>query len=120
MDSTAHNMIVKAYKVASVNYEGKYLPSGKPFILHHVQIAYTAMKEVGLGHISAVCALLHSLPVIEGEEIYKDISAQFGETVSEILKGFYSIVKGTEKYQRFVFITGVSKFFQGIDIFRFE
>ncbi len=93
MDSAAHNMIVKAYKVASLSYEGKYLPSGEPFMLHHAQIAYTAMKEVGLGHISAVCALLHSLPVIEGDEIYKDIAAQFGENVSEILKGFYKIIE---------------------------
>ncbi len=92
MDTAAHNMIVKAYKVASINYEGKTLPSGEPFILHHVQIAHTAMKEVGLGHVSAVCALLHSLPVIEGEEIYKDITAQFGENVTEILKGFYKII----------------------------
>ncbi len=93
MDSKAHNMIVKAYKIADAAYANRIIASGEPFIVHHLELAYTAMKDIGLGHISAVCALLHSLPVLEGDEIYKDITAQFGKNVTEILQGFYKVIE---------------------------
>ena len=92
LDRNAHDMIVKAYQVAQNAYADKTMASGDSFLLHHIELAYTAMNEVGLGHTSAVCALLHSLPIVEGEEIYRDITAQFGENVTEILKGFYKII----------------------------
>ncbi len=92
LEKNAHSVIVKAYRIAETAYKGRTLKSGEPFLLHHLELARTAMKEVGLGHISAVCALLHSLPAIEGEEIYKDIESQFGPNVSDILKGFYKLI----------------------------
>ena len=32
------------------------------------------------------------------------------ESIREVLENFYSVVKATEPYQRFVLLTGVSKF----------
>ncbi len=92
LEKSAHSAILKAYRVAEHAYGERTLNSGEPYLLHHLELARTAMQEVGLGHISAVCALLHSLPAIEGEEIYKDIEAQFGKNVVDILKGFYKLI----------------------------
>ena len=42
--------------------------------------------------------------------ILNNISKPWSKKVLEVLKGFYSVVKACESQERFVFITGVSKF----------
>ncbi len=90
-DGKAHRMISKAYNLAIEKYAGKSLADGTPFIVHHLDLAITAMKEVGLGNVSAVCALLHSLPAIEGEKAYKSIEKKFGNNIANILRGMYKV-----------------------------
>jgi hypothetical protein len=42
--------------------------------------------------------------------ILDNITRENVESIREVLENFYSIIKATEPYQRFVFLTGVSKF----------
>jgi hypothetical protein len=37
-------------------------------------------------------------------------NAQLNETLRNILKGFYGVLKAEDAYLRFVFLTGVTKF----------
>ena len=66
------------------------LPSGHPYILHNLNVAITAMKEIGLGPTSAICALLHGDQVKPSHTIQK-IREEFGEQVAEIIEGFNKI-----------------------------
>lgn len=86
----ANLQIRKAYEMASKEYEGRLLQDGTPFILHHINVALTAMKEINLGPTSAVCALLHSFDT-DDPSIAAEIQTTFGDSVLEIINGFKKI-----------------------------
>lgn len=89
-DREVRLQILKAYEMASVAYEGKLMEDGTPFILHHLNVALIAMKEINLGPTSAVCALLHSFDT-DNESIAEKIRTTFGASVLEIVNGFKKI-----------------------------
>ncbi len=89
-DHEARLQIQKAYEIASSAYKGKSLEDGTPFILHHLNVALIAMKEINLGPTSAVCALLHSLDT-DDESVAGIITETFGMAVLEIINGFKKI-----------------------------
>ncbi len=72
----------KAFKIARSYY-------GDDRLKHYVNIAELALKEIGLGAVSAICSLLHGIPLdnYPPREIEKD----FGNDVREILEGFHKI-----------------------------
>ena len=89
-DTGSHLQIQKAFDMAFKAYDGKKMPDGAPLILHHLDIAVIAMKEVNLGPTSAVCALLHSIN-IKDPQIRKEILKNFDRNVLNIIEGFTKI-----------------------------
>jgi GTP diphosphokinase / guanosine-3',5'-bis(diphosphate) 3'-diphosphatase len=82
--------INQAYSFASKLYSNKKLANGKPYILHNLNVAITAMKEIGLGPTSAICSLLHGEQT-SSENAISDIKDKFGDQVAEIVEGFNQI-----------------------------
>lgn len=77
----------KAFEISYKALGNKQLPNGDPYILHNLEVSITAMKEIGLGPTSAVCALLHG-DEFDTDEMMAAIKREFGEQVVEILEGF--------------------------------
>lgn len=89
--TTADKVSIKlAFEIASNAYRNVKTDDGKPFILYNLDIAIIAMKEIGLGPTSAICALLHGIDLKSDYTIEK-VENDFGGQVSEIIKGFNSI-----------------------------
>lgn len=82
--------IVRAYEFASELHKGMILPNDEPYILHNLNVALTAMKEIGLGPTSAICSLLHG-DQSKPETLVETIRKEFGEQVAEIVEGFNRI-----------------------------
>ncbi len=89
-DVASHLQIRKAFDMAYKAYNGKKMPDGSPLILHHLDVALIAMKEISLGPTSAVCALLHSLDT-DDVQVSEEILKNFGQNVLEIVQGFKKI-----------------------------
>jgi len=89
-DKESHLQIQRAFDMASKAYEGRVLKDGTPFIIHHLDMALIAMKEINLGPTSAVCALLHSLDT-EKDDVSNEIIKTFGQAVLDIINGFKKI-----------------------------
>ena len=78
-------LIDKAYRYCLDEYDGRYLLSGKPYMMHLIEMGRIAVLEVGLGYISVVAAFLH------GIDYKKDVSGKelkelFGKTVAENIR----------------------------------
>ena len=90
-------LIDKAYRYCLEHYDGRYLLSGKAYMLHLIDMARIAVVEVGLGYISVVAAFLHGIDYKNDVSI-KELQEQFGRTVAIILEDFSQISKlDTEK-----------------------
>lgn len=89
-DGTSVDQIKLAWEMAEEAYGGKLLPDGSPFILHHLEVAIIAFREMNLGVPSVVCALLHSMDTSE-PEIAEKITELFGKNTLEIIDGFKKI-----------------------------
>lgn len=89
--STVDKASIKlAFDIASDIYIDTYTPDGKPFILFNLDVAIIAIKEIGLGPTSAICALLHGIN-LKTEYSIEKIQLDFGVHVAEIIKGFNSL-----------------------------
>ena len=80
-------LIDKAYRFCLERYDGKYLVSGKAYMLHLIDMARIAVVEVGLGYISVVAAFLHGIDYKNGVSL-EELEKQFGKTVAIVLRGF--------------------------------
>ncbi|MBQ8958258.1 MAG: bifunctional (p)ppGpp synthetase/guanosine-3',5'-bis(diphosphate) 3'-pyrophosphohydrolase [Bacteroidales bacterium] len=90
-------LIDKAFRYCMEKYDGKYLVSGKAYMLHLIEMGRIAVLEVGLGYISVVAAFLHGIDYKE-DVSFKELEQQFGKTVTIVLEGFTRISKmDTEK-----------------------
>lgn len=101
------DILKKAFDFAFQWTKDKTLPNGDPYILHNIDVAITAMKEIGLGSTSAVCSLLHG-EEIRSEKIMTQVRDEFGEQVAGILDGLNKIsILRTERisYQSEAFST---------------
>ncbi len=78
--------IRKAFDIALSNFEKR--PPNNHFG-HYLEVAELTLKEIGLGATSAICSLLHGIPL----DIYppEKIEQDFGSDVREILEGFHKI-----------------------------
>ncbi len=82
--------ILRAFQIAKKAHAGTRRKSGEPYIFHPLAVALIAVKEVGLGPIAVVCALLHD--VVEDTEITLDeLRMVFGERVATIVDGVTKI-----------------------------
>ena len=90
-------LIDKAFRYCLEKYDGCYLPSGKAYMFHLIDMARIAVVEVGLGYISVVAAFLHGIDYKNDVSI-KELQDQFGRTVAIVLEDFSQISKlDTEK-----------------------
>jgi GTP pyrophosphokinase len=90
-------LIDKAYRYCLEKYDGRYLLSGKAYMMHLIEMGRIAVLEVGLGYISVVAAFLHGIDYKTGVS-GKELKDQFGKTVAIILEDFSQISQlDTEK-----------------------
>ncbi len=90
-------LIDKAYRYCLEKYDGRYLVSGKAYMLHLIEMARIAVLEVGLGYVSVVASFLHGMDYKENVSI-KELEKEFGKTVAIVLEDFSEISKlDTEK-----------------------
>ena len=88
-----HN-IFRAFTIARNAHADTRRKSGELYIFHPLAVALIAVKEVGLGPIAVICALLHD--VVEDTDITLDnLRAIFGERVARIVDGVTKIDKAT-------------------------
>ena len=82
--------IFRAFSIANNAHAGTRRKSGEPYIYHPLAVALIAVKEVGLGPIAVVCALLHD--VVEDTDITLDeLRSVFGDRVARIVDGVTKI-----------------------------
>ena len=82
--------ILRAFQIAKKAHAGTRRKSGEPYIFHPLAVALIAVKEVGLGPIAVVCALLHD--VVEDTDITLDeLRMVFGDRVAVIVDGVTKI-----------------------------
>lgn len=82
--------ILRAFQIAKKAHSGTRRKSGEPYIFHPLAVALIAVKEVGLGPIAVVCALLHD--VVEDTDITLDeLRMVFGDRVAKIVDGVTKI-----------------------------
>lgn len=90
-------LIDKAYRYCLDKYDGRYLVSGKAYMLHLIEMSRIAVLEVGLGYVSVVASFLHGMDYKENVSI-QELEKQFGKTVAVVLEDFSQISKlDTEK-----------------------
>ncbi|MBQ3950834.1 MAG: bifunctional (p)ppGpp synthetase/guanosine-3',5'-bis(diphosphate) 3'-pyrophosphohydrolase, partial [Bacteroidales bacterium] len=98
MTQQQEDEIFRAFSLAKKAHEGTRRKSGEPYIFHPLAVALIAVKEVGLGPIAVVCALLHD--VVEDTNITLDeIRTIFGERVAVIVDGVTKIEDVLEMQQ---------------------
>ncbi|MDE5424229.1 RelA/SpoT family protein [Ancylomarina sp. DW003] len=83
-------MIEKAFHFAWDAHRGVRRKSGEPYIIHPIEVAEIAAKEIGLGTKSIVSALLHDV-VEDTEYTVEDIAHHFGDKVAAIVDGLTKI-----------------------------
>ncbi|MDG1901574.1 MAG: HD domain-containing protein [Bacteroidales bacterium] len=84
--------VQKAFNISFDIYRDVTTSDGKPFILFNLDVAIIAVKEIGLGPTSAICALLHGIDK-KSDYLLEDVEKDFGEHVAEIIIGFNSLSK---------------------------
>ncbi len=88
------NNIFRAFTIARNAHADTRRKSGELYIFHPLAVALIAVKEVGLGPIAVVCALLHD--VVEDTDItIENLRAIFGERVAKIVDGVTKIDKAS-------------------------
>src|SRR5690554_2220806 len=79
------NLVRRAYYYAEQAHDGQRRRSGEAYVTHPLAVA-NILADMHMDHQSLMAAMLHD--VIEDTGIAKEaISAQFGETVSELVDG---------------------------------
>ncbi len=82
--------IRKAFNIAVKGHEDVRRKSGEPYILHPIAVAHICAKEIGLGTVSIVCALLHDI-VEDTDYTILDIEKNFGKKIATIIDGLTKI-----------------------------
>ncbi|MDR1101438.1 MAG: bifunctional (p)ppGpp synthetase/guanosine-3',5'-bis(diphosphate) 3'-pyrophosphohydrolase, partial [Clostridiales bacterium] len=84
-------LIQKAFDVANKQHDGQMRFSGEPYIAHPVNVAYI-LAEMELDSAAIVAALLHDV-VEDTEYSYEQINADFGEEITELVRGVTKLTK---------------------------
>ena len=83
--------IKQAYDLCCLKYDGMRMRSGRPMMLHVLEVAKICYSEMGMHSKTVVCALLHNITKVS-DVTFDDIKEQFGERVSLILKGLVNVM----------------------------
>lgn len=89
-DKVEKRRIRRAFEMANEAHSGMRRKSGEPYILHPIEVAKISTKEVGLGSVGVICALLHD--TVEDTELsLTDIEHAFDKQISNIVNGLTKI-----------------------------
>ncbi|MBO5820975.1 MAG: bifunctional (p)ppGpp synthetase/guanosine-3',5'-bis(diphosphate) 3'-pyrophosphohydrolase [Alistipes sp.] len=76
----------RAFFLAKEAHKGVRRRSGEPYIIHPIEVALIAVREIGLGKKSVVAVLLHDV-VEDTEYTLEDISRIFGAKLASMVDG---------------------------------
>lgn len=80
------DLISRAFSMSLEAHKHDLRASGEPYFHHPYEVAMVVAREIPLDDVSVAAALLHD--VVEDTRIdLKDIKAEFGETVADIVNG---------------------------------
>lgn len=79
-------LITNAFRFAYEAHKNDKRASGEPFITHPYDVALILAKEIPLDAVSIAAALLHDV-VEDTKFTLKDIKAEFGDEIAEIVNG---------------------------------
>lgn len=83
--------VVRAYRVGAHAHAGQARKSGEPYITHPVAVA-GILAELGLDAETIIAAILHD--TLEDTQLSRlELSAEFGETVTELVDGVTKLDK---------------------------
>lgn len=85
--------IKEAFEFANEAHKNVRRRSGEPYILHPIEVARISTKEIGLGTVSVIAALLHDV-VEDTDYTTEDIENIFGAKVAQIVDGLTKISGG--------------------------
>ncbi len=85
------NIIARAFRFCIEAHSENKRASGQPYYVHLFEVALIVVRELILDDVSVAAALLHD--VVEDNKHYtiKDISAQFGTTIAQLVDGVTKI-----------------------------
>lgn len=78
--------VKRAYFLAKEAHKGVRRRSGEPYIIHPIEVALIAVREIGLGKKSVVAALLHDV-VEDTDYTVEDISRMFSPKIASMVDG---------------------------------
>lgn len=82
--------IFRAFSIARKAHSNVRRKSGELYIFHPLEVATIAVKDIGIGPVGVVCALLHD--VVEDTDItLEELRSVFGERVARIIDGLTKI-----------------------------
>ncbi|MDI9357458.1 MAG: RelA/SpoT family protein [Phycisphaerales bacterium] len=82
--------IRQAFELSSELHKNMRRQSREPYILHPLAVAQIAVKEIGLGVRSTICALLHDT-VEDTDFTIEDVKKNFGDEIATIVDGLTKI-----------------------------
>lgn len=92
------NLITNAYRFALEAHKNDRRASGEPYVSHPYEVAMILANEMPIDDISVASALLHDV-VEDTKFTIKDIRAEFGDEVAEIVDGATQIEGIFENYE---------------------
>jgi len=94
--SVDESLISRAFNLSFDAHKKDIRASGEPYFNHPYEVAMIVAKEIPLDDVSVASALLHD--VVEDTEFeLKDIRAEFGSTIADIVDGVTKIRDGITK-----------------------
>ncbi|MBO5717077.1 MAG: bifunctional (p)ppGpp synthetase/guanosine-3',5'-bis(diphosphate) 3'-pyrophosphohydrolase [Alistipes sp.] len=78
--------IKRAYFLAKEAHKGVRRRSGEPYVIHPIEVALIAVREIGLGKKSVVAALLHDV-VEDTDYTVEDIARIFSPKIASMVDG---------------------------------
>ena len=80
----------RAYFLAKEAHKGVRRRSGEPYVIHPIEVALIAVREIGLGKKSVVAALLHDV-VEDTDYTVEDIARIFSPKIASMVDGLTKI-----------------------------
>jgi GTP diphosphokinase / guanosine-3',5'-bis(diphosphate) 3'-diphosphatase len=96
--SVDENLITRAFTLSLEAHKNNLRASGEPYFLHPYEVAMVVAKEIALDDVSIAAALLHD--VVEDTDFeLKDIRAEFGDAIADIVDGATKITDIFESHE---------------------
>jgi GTP diphosphokinase / guanosine-3',5'-bis(diphosphate) 3'-diphosphatase len=96
--SVDEDLITRAFTLSLEAHKNNLRASGEPYFLHPYEVAMIVAKEIALDDVSIASALLHD--VVEDTDFeLKDIRAEFGDAVADIVDGATKITDIFESHE---------------------